>query len=468
MGEDSSAVPTAAYVAEFVGTFMLVFTVSCNILSGSSWAVTSIACVLMVAIYALGPVSGGHLNPAVSLGLGLAGKETNWSKILGYITMQVIGGLAAAFSSSAMFDGKTVIVGPKEGFAWWQVMLVESFYTCMLVFVVLNVATSKRNNPAGNGNQFYGLAIGFVIIAGGYASGGISGACFNPAVSLGLDFASWGDGVAWGFMYTIYQVIGAGVAALLFRVVRPEDFVTASFDDFANFKHSLPTRLACEFLGTYVLVFTVGMNVLGSSAATPWSAAAALMCMIYALGDVSGAHFNPAVTLAVTLSGKGGSLYECGCYCGAQVLGGLVASVLYTGVHDGTTFPLAVSHPYTIKSACLGEFIFTFMLCVVVLATAAAKGIKSPLHRNYYFGLAIGSCVTAGGFAMSKVSGGALNPAVSLAIAVSHHFGEAGGHKEPPVCAMYCFSQLAGGFVASIVFSVTHAKDYAAKSGDSS
>lgn len=456
----------SAYVAEFVGTFMLVFTVSCNVLAGTSalWAPTSIACVLMVAIYAFGPVSGGHLNPAVSVALGLAGKENDWGKLFGYVVAQILGGTAAAFSASMLlFDGKSVALGPKPGFSWWQVMLVEFFYTCMLCFVVLNVAAAKKNNPAGNGNQFFALAIGFVIIAGGYAVGGISGACFNPAVSLGLDFAGWGDGVAWGFMYTVYQMFGATAAALLFRVVRPEDFISAAFDEFASFKHNLATRLASEFIGTYVLVFTVGMNVLGKSGATAWSAAAALMCMIYSLGDVSGGHFNPAVTLAVTMSGKGGNLQECAYYMVVQVLGGLVAACLYAGAHDVETFPLAVSSPYTLKSACFGEFMFTFMLCIVVLGTACAKGIKSPLERNYYFGLAIGSCVTAGGLAIGKVSGGALNPAVSVGIAVSAHLATPGA---PPVCFAFCVSQLAGAVLASIVFSVTHAKEYTAK-GDS-
>merc|ERR1719422_1778701 len=59
-----------------------------------------------------------------------------------------------------------------------------------------------------------------------------------------------------------------------------------------------------EFLGTFMLVFTVGLNLVMKSPATPWSAAAALMCMIYSLGDVSGGHFNPAVTLAITASGR--------------------------------------------------------------------------------------------------------------------------------------------------------------------
>merc|ERR1719265_1927468 len=94
----------------------------------------------------------------------------------------------------------------------------------MLCFVVLSCALSKRNNPRDDGNQFFGLAIGFVIVAGGYAAGGISGACFNPAVALAIDISSAGLGFGWGFVYTGYELIGAAVASALFRVVRPDEF----------------------------------------------------------------------------------------------------------------------------------------------------------------------------------------------------------------------------------------------------
>merc|ERR1719174_562467 len=93
-------------------------------------------------------------------------------------------------------------------------------------------------------------------------------------------------------------MIGAGFAALLFRLVRPEEFGAG-----------LPTpglvqKLSSECIGTFFLVFTVGMNVLGGFTGAAFSIGSALMCMIYALGSVSGAHFNPAVTIAILLSGR--------------------------------------------------------------------------------------------------------------------------------------------------------------------
>merc|ERR1719217_237046 len=190
----------------------------------------------------------------------------------------------------------------------------------MLCFVVLNCAASKKNG-CDTGNQFYGLAIGFVIIAGGYGAGHISGGAFNPAVAVGVDLASAIPfGVFWGPFYVVYELVGAAIAAGLFRVLRPEDFdsnVTA---------YSLTNKLVAEFLGTFYLVLTVGLNVLGKSPAPVFSIAAALMCMIFSLGNVSGGHFNPAVTFAILISGRQIiSATEAAAYMAAQVGGGVTA-----------------------------------------------------------------------------------------------------------------------------------------------
>merc|ERR1740138_1199977 len=157
----------------------------------------------------------------------------------------------------------------------------------------MNVAAAKKN--VQEKNQYYGLAIGFVIVAGAYGAGAVSGGCFNPAVALGIDVSSAGLGFGWCGPYILFELVGAGLAAALFQVVRPGDF---------GGEKTATTELVSEFLGTYMLVLTVGLNVLGKSKAGAYSIAASLMCMIYALGDVSGAHFNPAVTVAVLASGR--------------------------------------------------------------------------------------------------------------------------------------------------------------------
>merc|ERR1719498_1997640 len=167
----------------------------------------------------------------------------------------------------------------------------------MLCFVVLNVAGARKWSEKKATNEYYGLAIGFVVVAGAYGAGVVSGGCFNPAVAIGIDTSSAGLGFGWCLAYFVFELVGAALAVVAFKVVRPADF-DRNVDD----TPTLGSRLVSEFLGTYFLVLTVGLNVLGNSPAGAFSIAAALMSMIYALGDVSGAHFNPAVTLAVLVS----------------------------------------------------------------------------------------------------------------------------------------------------------------------
>merc|ERR1719162_442668 len=89
------------------------------------------------------------------------------------------------------------------------------------------------------------------------------------------------------------------MAAGLFKVCRGEQEKDVSAEP------GLAAKLVSEFIGTYMLVLTVGLNVLSGSAAGAFSIASSLMCMVFALGTCSGAHFNPAVTTAIILSGRG-------------------------------------------------------------------------------------------------------------------------------------------------------------------
>merc|ERR1719174_3674076 len=101
-------------------------------------------------------------------------------------------------------------------------MLCELLYTFMLCFVVLNVAASKKNNQR-KGNQYFGLAIGFVIVAGAYGPGAVSGGCFTPAVAFAIDSSSIHKGFGWCLVYTIFELLGAAAAVGAFKLVRPEE-----------------------------------------------------------------------------------------------------------------------------------------------------------------------------------------------------------------------------------------------------
>jgi len=452
MGEDSAV---AKYSAEFVGTFMLVFTIGCNVLSGQPvWGGVSIACVLTVMIYALGKSSGANFNPAVSLALGLAGK-LEWPEVAIYSVTQIVAGIAAGGCYLAMF-GSSFNLQPTPGHTMWQAGLAELLYTFMLCFVVLNVACSKFH---GGNNQFYGLAIGFVIVAGAYSGGSVSMGCFNPAVAFGLDVASAYFGVFYCLVYTVFELAGAALAAVAFKVCRGSQEEAAK--DEANPKKAqelagaaekpIAAVLLSEFLGTYMLVLTVGLNVLSGSAAGAFSIAASLMCMIFALGSVSGAHFNPAVTAAVICSGRGKCEPKDGAmYMGVQVLGGICAAFTYSALESGRTFALKPATS-TWGQVAVAEFVFTFVLAFVVLSVAT---VKNPLSE--YFGFAIGMCVTVGGCAIGKISGGSLNPAVSIGISTSHIIN--GGGFWP--CLVYTLIEVAAGAAAAGVFKVTQPSEY--------
>lgn len=439
-------------VAEFAGTFLLVFTIGCNVFNGNMvWAGVSIGCMLMVAVYALGGISGGNFNPAVSVSLGvvqsLGGKGMDWATVGIYCIVQIIGGIAAAIASYSLYvdsldfsmlNSDNFNLTPRKGFSWLSAWSCEMLYTFMLCFVVLNVAAAKKFQAQAN--QWYGLAIGFVVVAGAYGAGAISGGCFNPAVAIGIDVASARSGFGWCFVYSFAELIGAVLAACLFKVVRPEDFN-------ADEQSEMKKKLVSEFLGTFFLVLTVGLNVLGKSPAGAFSIAAALMCMIYALGDVSGAHFNPAVTLTFLFEGDF-DVSTTASYMVVQVFGAVVAAFTYTLMYRGENFALAPQNNSKWGEVAAAEIIFTFILCYVVLCTVVSKETKS----SAMYGIAIGSCVTVGGFAIGHISGGSLNPAVSCGIAISHlpH-----GGSFLPAIWFSCF-EFAGALVTVGLYKITH------------
>lgn len=238
--------------------------------------------------------------------------------------------------------------------------------------------------------------------------------------------------------------------------MRPADF--GSNPD-ATATPTLGSRLVSEFIGTYMLVLTVGLNILGNSPAGAFSIAASLMCMIYALGDVSGAHFNPAVTVAILSSGNlpaasGKSSGAVACfYMLSQVLGGILAAFTYVMIFLGHSFPLGPMPGYTWWHVGVAEIIFTFLLCYVVLCTAVHNDTKSTTM----FGLAIGSCVTVGGFAIGSISGGSLNPAVSFGISVSRALVGKTTHHLAKAC-FYSAFEFVGAVAAAGVLGVTHSK----------
>ena len=136
-----------------------------------------------------------------------------------------------------------------------------------------------------------------------------------------------------------------------------------------------------------------------------------------------------------------------------QIIGGACAAFTYSAMMNGETFALKPA-AYKWHQVIVAELVFTFVLAFVVLSVATAKSALSE-----YFGFAIGMCVTVGGCAIGKVSGGSLNPAVSIGISSSHIIN--GGGFWP--CLIYTLVELVAGAVAAGVFMVTQPSEYEAK-----
>jgi len=471
---------------------------------------TAIGCVLMVMVYALGEVSGAHLNPAVTFAIFLQ-KGIARSDALMYMVSQCIGGAVAGLSCGFLYgweQGGKAQVGPTDQTAFiFGAPLVEFLYTFMLCFVVLNVAVAKAQHVDGDAskplkNNYYGLAIGFVVIAGGIGGAQVSGGCLNPAVAIGVNFMgpSWKS--LFAPIYVVCHFLGAFFATTAFHIVRPEERIDESDANYQNlgaitkFAFKIESLFdpedTAEFLGTFFLCLTISLTSLAPEPAANggvWSVAACLMCMIYAMGDISGGLFNPALTLAFTArfyaTGQGleGNFYsqkladvlmvdengrsarkEPLKYLFAQLIGGAAGSgvtMLIYLLKIGTVWPAAqiktgkspaytdsndTFHPaerYTLGQAYFAEVFGTFILCFVVLAVASRR---NPLKD--YTAFCIGGCIVGAGYAWGPLSGAVLNPAVTLANSLCFKLSLI--YKAEPF--VYILAQFTGGILAAVVF----------------
>jgi len=215
----------------------------------------------------------------------------------------------------------------------------------------------------------------------------------------------------------------------------------------------LSEALFSEFFGTFFLVLTVGFNVLQQAALAPVAIGSILMVMIFSTGSVSGAHFNPAVTVGVLASGRGQINPIDACfYVVAQIIGGLTAGAVYWWVL-GATFTLAPGAAYGWIDALVCEILFTAALVFVVLNVATT----SEDANNQYFGLAIGFTVMSSAFAIGGISGCSLNPAVTCGIMFTHLFHTGAGLT---YFGLYLCGPLIGALVAVGLFRVVRGAEY--------
>jgi len=206
------------YIVEFIGTFFLVYVVGLTVINTGTGVIPALAIgsILMVMIYAGGHISGAHYNPAVTLAVWIRGRCPT-ADVPAYIIAQVLAAVIAGslvlfmkgHPSVTALEFKTGIIVP---------LLAEFFGTFALAYVVLNSATAK----ATAGNSFYGLAIGFTVMACAFALGSFSGGAFNPAVATGITVMGINaPGNIW--IHLLGDFAGGAAAAGVFKFLNPND-----------------------------------------------------------------------------------------------------------------------------------------------------------------------------------------------------------------------------------------------------
>ena len=182
-------------------------------------------------------------------------------------------------------------------------------------------------------------------------------------------------------------------------------------------EHSLQQKLIAEFVGPFFLALTICTAAVHGSAGeegeyAPFAIAATLMVMIYGVGYISGAHFNPAVTVAIWLRGAC-EKYDVAPYIAVQIIAGALAALASENLLFAETSVTALEMDTT--QALGAEFLYTFALVFVILNVATSEATEG----NGYYGAAIALVVLAGALTVGGISGGSFNPAVTGALFVS-------------------------------------------------
>lgn len=171
-------------------------------------------------------------------------------------------------------------------------------------------------------------------------------------------------------------------------------------------------KVATEFVGTFLFLFVIALAGPSGSVLTPIAIGGALMTMVYMGGHRSGAHYNPAVSFGLLLQGKI-SVSDFASYVIAQIVAGIAAFGLGWFI-TGKTVGIEPGAGYDATKALIVEIIFTMMLVLVVMNSAASKKTEG----NWFYGLAIGFTIVVAAIAAGPISGGAFNPAVGIGATV--------------------------------------------------
>ena len=211
---------TRRYVAEFVGTFTIVFAPvalsAAKHLPGGDGGLMAAAWVsglaVLAMVYALGPISAAHFNPAVTLGFAVAGRFP-WRYVLPYWLAEFAGGVGAAALAAFSFGGGHGAHVPSVGLG--RAIVLETILTFFLMLVIIAVATDRRVS-----NAVPGIAIGLTVVLDVLVGGPVSGGSMNPARSLGPALFADGRALSCRWIYVVGPAVGAVLAARLYEALR--------------------------------------------------------------------------------------------------------------------------------------------------------------------------------------------------------------------------------------------------------
>ena len=212
------------YLAELVGTFVLVFCgVGAAAISGDKIGIVGISLTfgltLLAMAYAIGPISGCHINPAVTIGLAVAGR-TSWADVPGYVIAQVVGGIAGAGALLLIVPGGIAATANsiQGDYTVLAGFLTEALLTMVLVLTVIG-ATSK-SAPAG----LAGIPIGLALAVTNFVAIPVTNASINPARSVGPAlYSGGGDAVSQLWLFIVAPIVGGIVAALIYMAIRDKE-----------------------------------------------------------------------------------------------------------------------------------------------------------------------------------------------------------------------------------------------------
>ena len=221
---------TQKYVAEFLGTFALVF-IGCGsaVIAGGQIGYAGISfafgLTVLAMVYAIGPISGCHINPAISIAMLVAGKMKGKDALM-YIIAQCLGAVVAAGILLAIANGVSGYDlatdglgqngfgrdGSPAGYSLAACFLAEVVLTAIFLFVIFG--STSKGAPKG----FAGLSIGFSLVLIHLVGIPITGTSVNPARSLGPAIFARGDAISQVWLFLIAPVLGAIVAALIWKL----------------------------------------------------------------------------------------------------------------------------------------------------------------------------------------------------------------------------------------------------------